>query len=129
MEPDPITVHPGLTIDTFASQLLDGQSPMTAVPVVEGERVVGLLGVGQVRRIRRDRWTQTRVEEVMAKPPKLDFLAPGDQLDDALQQLQRAGLDGMPVLEDGRLIGVLTRRSIGRMVQARKGSPAGSGEA
>jgi Zn-dependent protease/CBS domain-containing protein len=124
LEPDPVTVHPSLTIDTFASQLLDGESPMTAVPVVVGDEVVGLLGVGQVRRVRRDRWAQTRVEEVMATPPRLDFLAPGDDLKGALEQLQRAGLDGLPVVEDGRLAGVLTRRSIGRLVQARQGGGA-----
>ena len=121
MEPDPITVHPSLTIDTFAAQLLDGESPMTAVPVVAGDEVVGLLGVGQVRRVRRDRWTETRVEEVMAAPPKLSFIGPDADLKGALEQLQRAGLDGLPVIDDGRLVGVLTRRGIGRLVQARKG--------
>jgi Zn-dependent protease/CBS domain-containing protein len=125
MEPDPITVHPSLTIDTFASQLLAGDSPMTAVPVVEGGGVVGLLGAGQVRRIRRDRWAGTRVEDVMAKPPKLTFVTPLEPLRAGLEQLQRAGLDGLPVLEEGRLVGVLTRRSIGRFVQATKGGPAG----
>lgn len=128
MEPDPITVHPSLTVDTFAAQLLDGESPMTAVPVVAGSEVVGLLGVNQVRRIRRDRWPQTRVEQVMAKPPKLTFLTPGADLRTALEQLQRAGLDGLPVLEDDRLVGVLTRRSFGRLVQARKAGAAAEGD-
>lgn len=128
MEPDPITVNPSLTIDTFAAQLLDGESPMTAVPVVTGDEVVGLLGVGQVRRVRRDKWAETRVEEVMATPPKLVLLAPDVALRSALEQLQRAGLDGLPVVEAGRLIGVLTRRSIGRLVQARqRGEPGAPG--
>lgn len=129
MEPDPITVHPSLTVDTFASQLLDGESAMTAVPVVAGDEVVGLLGVNQVRRIRRDRWPQTRVEQVMAKPPKLTFLAPTADLRTALEQLQRAGLDGLPVVEDDRLVGVLTRRSFGRLVQARKAGTTAQREA
>ncbi len=125
MEPDPITVNPNLTIDTFAAQLLDGESPMSAVPVLAGDDVVGLLGVGQVRRVRRDRWTETRVEEVMAAPPKLSFLAPDIDLRSGLERLQRSGLDGLPVVEDGRLVGVLTRHSIGRLVQARRaGQPA-----
>ncbi len=119
MEPTPATVHPGLTIDTFAAQLLDGQSPMTAVPVVRGDEVVGLLGVMQVRRVRRRDWASTRVEDVMLRPPKLVFLSPTDALKDALERLQRAGADGLPVLEDGRLVGVLTRRSAGALVQER----------
>ena len=120
MEPDPITVHPGLTVDTFASQLLDGQSPMTAVPVVQGDEVVGILGAGQVRRVRPGRWANTRVEDVMAKPPRMTILAPDTPLRSALEQFQRAILDGLPVLDgDGKLVGVLTRRSAATFVQGR----------
>jgi len=119
METEPATVHPGLTVDTFAAQLLDGASPVSAVPVLEGDEVVGLLGMGQVRRLLPGKWASTRVADVMVQPPRLTFLAPGDALKGALERIQRAGLDGLPVLEDGRLAGVLTRRGIARFVQGR----------
>lgn len=127
MDPQPVTVHPSLTVDTFAAQLLDGASPMTAVAVVQGDEVVGLLGIGQVRRLLPARWASTRVEDVMAKPPRLSFLAPGDALKGALERIQRAGLDGLPVVDEGRLAGVLTRRGIATFVQGRgdKGGAAG----
>jgi Zn-dependent protease/CBS domain-containing protein len=123
MEPEPVTVHPALTVDTFASQLLDGESPMTAVAVVDGDEVVGLLGVSQVRRLLPARWASTRVEDVMAKPPRLAFLRPGDGLKGGLERIQRAGLDGLPVTEDGKLVGVLTRRGVAAFVQARQAPP------
>jgi Zn-dependent protease len=119
MEDAPVTVHPGLTIDTFAAQLLDVASPMTAVPVIEGSSVVGLLGLAQVRRIRRSAWVTTRVGDVMAKPPKLSFLDPAEPLRLALERIFRTGLDGLPVLEDGHLLGVLTKRGIGRFLHER----------
>lgn len=119
MEANATTVTPGLTVDTFATQLLGGESPLSAVPVVDGESIVGLIGVGQVRRIRRTEWAKTRVEDVMATPPKLSFLAPTEPLKGALERLYRAGLDGFPVLEDGRLLGVLTRRGIGQFIHER----------
>lgn len=125
MEPTPATVSPNLTVDTFAAQLLDGESPMTAVPVVQGDVVLGILGVGQIRRIRRSNWPNTRVEDVMATPPKMSFLAPADTLKQALERLHRSGLDGLPVLEDGRLIGMLTRRGVGRFVHDRTETPKG----
>jgi len=121
MEADPVTVSPNLTIDTFAAQLIDGESPMTAVPVVDDETVVGILGVSQIRRIPQPRWTTTRVEAVMATPPKLTFLSPTDSLKDALEQLQRLRLDGLPVLDDGKLVGVLTRRAASLFVRAKQG--------
>ena len=128
MEPDPVTVSPSLTIDTFAAQLIDGESPMTAVPVVEGDQVVGILGATQVRRIPHARWTGTRVEEAMVKPPKLTFLSPDGALKDGLEQIQRQWLDGLPVMDDGALVGVLTRRSAALFVRGKQGpSPEASG--
>ena len=127
MEPDPVTVSPNLTIDTFAAQLIDGESPMTSVPVVEGGQVVGILGVSQVRRIPQARWGSTRVEDAMVKPPKLTFLAREDALKDALERIQKQGLDGLPVMEDGQLIGVLTRRSAALFVREKTvAAPAGA---
>ena len=113
---DASTVTPTLTVDTFAAQLLDGESPLTAVPVVEGEAIVGLLGAAQVRRIRRSEWPKTHVADVMAKPPKLTFLSPGDSLKQGLDRIFRTGLDGLPVVEDGRLLGMLTKRGVGRFI-------------
>ena len=121
MERDAPTVHPGLTVDTFAGQLLDGEVPTTAIAVLRDDEVIGILGVRQVRRLRPGDWATTRVEDVMVRPPRLPMLGPDDGLVSAVEQLQRAGLDGLPVLEDGRLVGVLTRRSIGLAVQARDG--------
>ena len=68
----------------------------------------------------------------MAKPPRLMFLSPADPLKGALERIQRAGLDGLPVLDDGQLVGVLTRRGIGTFVQGRSGkggSPQAGSEA
>lgn len=125
MEEAPVTVSPSLTVDTFAAQLLSSESEMSAVPVMHGDDVIGLLGVAQVRRLRRSAWATTRVEDVMATPPKLTFLAPSDPLKQALERIYRAGLDGLPVLEDGRLLGVLTRRGIGRFIAERSALPKG----
>ncbi|HSO29847.1 MAG TPA: site-2 protease family protein [Candidatus Sulfomarinibacteraceae bacterium] len=119
MERDGPTVQPGLTVDLVAGQLLDGDVPTTAIPVLRGDEVVGILGFRQVRRLRPAARETARVEDLMAKPPRLPILGSTDRLVPAIEQLQRSGLDGLPVVDDGRLVGVLTRSSIGRAVQAR----------
>jgi Zn-dependent protease/CBS domain-containing protein len=141
MDPAIATVNPGLTVDTFASQLLDGQSQMTAVPVVQGDEVVGIVGAGQIRRMPARTRASTRVEDVMIRPPRLTLLSPGEPLKLALERLQRAGLDGLPVVDDGKLVGVLTRRGAAVYLQGRSkagsakdgapadGSPEGEGPA
>ena len=119
METGSVSIGPGLTVDTFASQLLDDESTMTAVPVVSDDTVVGVLGVREVRRLRKDRWATTRVEEVMAKPPRLGILSARDNLAAAVERLQRAGVDGLPVVDGGSLVGMLTRRSVGKLLHER----------
>jgi Zn-dependent protease/predicted transcriptional regulator len=119
MEPVTATVSRHLTVDTFAAQLLGGESPLTAVPVVEGDGVVGILGVGQVRRMRPAEWTTTRVEDVMVKPPKLTFLSPTDALKHGLERVYKAGVDGLPVMDGGRLLGVLTKRGVGLFIHGK----------
>ena len=124
MDEDPPTVTPALTVDTFAGQLLDGGSPLFAVPVVDGERVIGILGPNQLRRMRRSDWATTRVGEVMATPPKMTTLSADEPMRPALERMYRAGLDGLPVLEGDTLIGVLTRQGVGRFVaKAREAMP------
>ncbi|HXG25790.1 MAG TPA: site-2 protease family protein [Candidatus Binatia bacterium] len=123
MEPDPITVSPGLTVDTFAAQLLDRGTPLTAVPVVRGNEIVGLLGARQVQALRRSAWTTKRVEEVMVRPPALQLLSPSGSLKEALERLYRLGLDGLPVVADGELVGVLTRSSVGGFLRRLQGKP------
>ena len=126
MEKDPVTVTPSLTVDTFASQLLDRESPLTAVPVVHDDKVVGVLGVRQVRATPRGSWATTRVSDVMIEPPKLSFLAPNEPLKQALERIHRAGVDGLPVIEDGRLVGILTRLSVGTYIKDRQAAASPS---
>lgn len=129
MEQTTTTVSPSLTVDTFAAQLLDVESGISAVPVTRGDEIIGLLSAGQVRRLRRGQWASTHVADVMATPPRLTFLAPTASLREGLEQLSRARLDGLPVLEDGRLVGVLSRRSIGRFIGEKRArmEPIGRG--
>jgi Zn-dependent protease/CBS domain-containing protein len=119
MEVAPISVGPNLTVDTFAEQLLNPESEMTAVPVVSDGNVVGILGARQLKRLQRRRWPTTRVEDVMAKPPRLPMLSAVDSLDEAMERLYRTGLDGVPVVDGRSLVGILTRRSVGKVVHER----------
>lgn len=129
MEASTVSVGPNLTVDTFAGQLLDEGSDLTAVPVVTEGGVVGVLGLRQLQRIQRRLWTTTRVSDVMAKPPRLILLSALDSLDAAVERLYRTGLDGLPVVQDGALVGVLTRRSVGKLVHERGLALRGGGTA
>lgn len=111
MDHDVSGIPPGLTLDTFADQILDGSS-QPSVPVLRGLDLLGMVGAKQVRRIRRDRWANTRAEDLMVSGDALPSVGPETSLRDALDRFHRSGLDGLPVLEAGALTGIVTRRAV-----------------
>jgi Zn-dependent protease/predicted transcriptional regulator len=118
MEPDLSTISPQLTLDTFATGVLDG-SVTPALPVLDADEVVGIVGAAQVRAVARRNWSSTRTAEVMVGPPEMPTARAEDRLADALESLRRSHLDGLPVLDGSTLRGVLTRRSIAALLHAR----------
>jgi Zn-dependent protease len=111
-------VSPHLTIDTFADRFA-GPDAVLAVPVVDGDEVVGVVGVRRLRRLGGRRFGTTRAADLMVSPPLAPILAPGDALWDAIELLSRRGLDGLAVVEDGLLAGMLTLDSAGVAIRAR----------
>jgi len=118
MERGVSSIPPNLTVDTFAQRVLDG-SDAPALPVVSDEQIVGIVGIAQLRRLRRGSWATTRAEDLMVAPPLMPIAAAGDTLWSALDRLRRSGLDGLPVAEGAGLLGVVTRQAILATVQSR----------
>jgi CBS domain-containing protein len=118
MERDLPAVSPQLTLDTFAAQYLASGEGMS-LPVMKDQALLGLIGMSQLRRIRKSNWPSMRASDVMVSPPTLPTLAPDDELWPALERLRRAGLDGLPVLRGEQLLGVLTRRGAVHAIQQR----------
>jgi Zn-dependent protease/CBS domain-containing protein len=118
MEPELDTITPGLTLDTFGAQVLDGTLG-PALPVLLGEVLVGMVGAGQLRGVPRRSWPETRTSEVMVDLADIPAIGPEESLTDGLDRLRESRLDGLPVLEGTDLRGVLTRRSIAVALRAR----------
>jgi len=118
MEKDLETLSPQLTLDTFATSILDG-TVGPALPVVRDDAVVGIVGAAQVRAVPQRSWPTTRSEDVMVGGETMPSASPGDSLADALERLRISHLDGLPVLDGTVLRGMLTRRSIAVALHAR----------
>jgi Zn-dependent protease len=112
-------VAPNLTIDTFADRF-EGEGRVPSIPVVDGERVVGIVGVRRLQRLGRRKFAATRAGDVMATPPQAPFLAPDGDLWDAVDRMNQLGQEGLAVVNgDGHLVGMLTRDSVGEVVRTR----------
>jgi len=123
MRRDVPQVAPNLTIDTFASSF-EGDERVPAVPVVDDDTVVGVVGTRRLQRLGRRKFAATRAADVMATPPEVPFLTPGGDLWEAVDRMNQLGQEGLAVVEDGRLAGMLTRDSVGDVVRRRSADAA-----
>ena len=123
MEADPPSVGPNLTVDTFADRY-EGPDGIPAMPVVEDEHVLGIIGRRRLQRLGRRRFGSTRASEVMTVPPQAPVLAPDDPLWEALDTMNSGGIDGLAVAVEGRLAGMLTRNSVSEAVRTRAAADA-----
>lgn len=118
MDRDVSGVPPGLTLDTFADQVLQGEAA-TSVPVMRGVDLLGMIGARQIRGVRRARWPETRAQDLMVSGAALPNVGPEMGLRTVLEHLHRSGLDGLPVIESGVLTGIVTRRAVAGAVRDR----------
>jgi Zn-dependent protease len=118
MERDLPAVPPQVTLDTFAV-VLSSPDGASLVRVMAGDRLLGLIGRRELRRAGRSAWQRTQAAVAMTPADLLPAAAPGDGLRAAAARLQAAGVDGLPVIDDGVLVGILTRYGIGRLVHER----------
>ncbi|HEX5504205.1 MAG TPA: site-2 protease family protein [Thermomicrobiales bacterium] len=117
MEPAPATIEPGATIARLIEEFLVGRR-MRAVPVVLGDRLLGIVTVNDVQRVPREEWPATYVSEAMTRAESLQTVRPTDDLTVALNLLGRGQFHQLPVLDAaGQLVGLLSRADIIRYLQ------------
>jgi CBS domain-containing protein len=116
MRTDPPTVSAGLSVaDLVHEQIM--KTDDHAFPVVEGNRLVGLVTLEDVRAISRSEWENTLVRDIMTPADKLVSVMSEEDAAEALQKLQQQDVRQLPVMQDGTLAGLLRRRDITKWLQ------------
>lgn len=101
-----ITVRPSDTLEQVIRLLQSTRH--SGFPVVEGDRVVGVITLNDIRATPLQGRLQRRVSEVMSR--RLVTADPTESLHAALLRLQEHGIGRLIVLDrEGKLVGVLTR--------------------
>jgi len=82
-------------------------------PVMEdGDRLVGIISLHDIREVDRSAWGSTRVRDI-ANREVLDLaLHREDDLMDAVTRMARFDVGRLPVVDDGHMIGIVSRRDI-----------------
>lgn len=93
------------------------RSDERAFPVMDGERLLGVVYVENLREVDRSHWDTTTVTEVMTPEQELEVVTPREDAMDAFQKLARKEMRQIPVMQNGELLGMLRRRDILRWLQ------------
>jgi Zn-dependent protease/CBS domain-containing protein len=116
---EPVGVEPGTSVAQVIEQhLLRGEH--RAVVVLDGSRPVGLVTLSDVREVPPELRSGTPVSQVMGGRDQLVTLSPRDSVRQALEALVGGDFEQAPVVEDGRLVGMVTRGDIIRQLQVRE---------
>ncbi|MFP5503866.1 MAG: CBS domain-containing protein, partial [Candidatus Sericytochromatia bacterium] len=83
-------------------------------PVVEDGRVLGFLSRAEVKRIEAAAWDGVRVREAMVPIDELPAAAPEEPVGDLLERMAGSDVGRLPVLERGRLVGLISQTDIMR---------------
>lgn len=124
MTPNPITINPKTTLPE--AHKLMREARIRRLPVVEHGRLVGIVTLGDVREASPSDATtlsiyelnyllsKLTVEKIMTRDPWT--ITPGETIRDAARLMLDHKLGGLPVVDDSRLVGIITESDIFRVL-------------
>ena len=96
-------------------------------PVVHEGRLVGVVAVRDIQSVRNSLWAYRRVSDIMQPSSDDMVVSPDLSAMQALEQMMAVGAERLVVVQDGELLGLVTRAAIGHFIEQRH--PSGLGGA
>ena len=115
-----IAVNRGMSLHEFVDIYLLKAAQRYFV-VKDNGRLAGLISRRDVSVIPRDRWDTTTVGDAMRPLRELQIVAPETRVLDALKLAASNGVDPLPVVEDGKLQGIVFRSQLVQALQGQSG--------
>ena len=113
------TVPPDITVEQLVSEyfLVHRHG---GYPVVQDGNILGLVTLQSVRAIPREMRSSTRVEQAMAHGEPMITVKSTLSALDAMHRMARERVGRLLVVEDGQLLGIVTRGDLMRTIQTRE---------
>ena len=123
MQPQPVTVRSEETLAEFMDTVA-GAARFTTYPVISNGRAVGVLPFGRVLATPWREWSERRVGDCMLRPDEVPSFGEDETAVEALQTLADAPLQRGLVVEQGRLVGLLSISDFTRVLALAGGGRA-----
>jgi Zn-dependent protease/predicted transcriptional regulator len=117
MSPEVHTVGREISLEDYAREMV--RTGRRAHLVVAGDQLVGLMTAELLNSVPQHDWDVTSVQAVMIPKEKLLWAAPDEPALSLLDRMRSIGLQQLPVIAGGNVVGVVSRDSIMRVLQTR----------
>jgi Zn-dependent protease/CBS domain-containing protein len=117
MTPELHTVGREISLEDYAHEMV--RTGRRAHLVVAGDQLVGLITADALSSVPQQDWDVTSVQAVMLPKDKLHWAAPEEPAISLLDRMRTIGMQQMPVIAGGNVVGIVTRDSILRVLQSR----------
>jgi Zn-dependent protease/predicted transcriptional regulator len=117
MTPELPTIGREISLEDYAREMM--RTGRRAHLVVAHEQLVGLMTAEALHSVPQEDWDVTSVQAVMLPKDKLHWAAPEEPALSLLDRMRTIGMQQMPVIAGGSVVGIVTRDSILRVLQAR----------
>ena len=119
MNPTPITVPANISLQELVDNYFLPRGLRSAL-VIQDDQLAGLITLGDIRHVPREQWGQVLVGHVMIPLDRLHVVSPQQNLNDVLPLMVSRDVNQLPVMENGRLVGVVSRDAIMRYLEVRR---------
>jgi predicted transcriptional regulator len=117
MTSDMPTIGRDLSLEEYANEA--ARTGQRANLVVSDGRLVGLMRIEALQAVPREEWPYTSVQAVMITREKLPSTTPEEPVLSLLERMRSANVDQLAVITGDNVVGLVTRDSIVRVLQAR----------
>jgi predicted transcriptional regulator len=118
MARDCMVIDGRLNLQTFVDDVLTRTGRRCFV-VGEKGHITGLVTPHEIKKVERHLWPYITVNDVMRRMSEVRTIAPNAPITDALEVMGREDLNQLPVTNEGRLEGIVSRGNILSLLQNR----------
>jgi Zn-dependent protease/CBS domain-containing protein len=113
---NPPTVPGNITVDVLIDDYIM-QTDDHAFPVMEGDRLIGIVCLDDVRGVPGELRSEKLVSEIMTPHSEIRSISPDDDAFEALMTISRNAIRQLVVMEGDQMFGLVRRRDIVRFLQ------------
>jgi len=111
-------VPSNVTVDRLAQDYILARGYQCFMVVDDGE-LKGVLTLRDIKSVAKSKWEITRLIEVMTPLERLKIVSSDQEALGILEQMDESNISQMPVVRDGKIIGMVTRDNLTRFLRAR----------